>query len=95
MTSIAYLLAKIGPDEGENEQHLISIVLRNRVRRFASGFASVTISLLEPRDHGRGNRLRDGPRGAARGRVERFGRRGTEPFEPFEPFEFIQNRNFH
>ena len=27
-------------------------------------------------------------------RVERFGRRGTEPFEPFEPFEFFQNRNF-
>ena len=33
----------------------------------------------------------------ARGRVERFDRRGTEPFEPFElfePFEFFQNRNF-
>ena len=29
----------------------------------------------------------------ARGRVERFDRRGTEPFEPFEPFEFFQNRN--
>ena len=28
------------------------------------------------------------------GRVERFDRRGTEPFEPFEPFEFFQNRNF-
>ena len=27
-------------------------------------------------------------------RVERFDRRGTEPFEPFEPFEFFQNRNF-
>ena len=26
--------------------------------------------------------------------VERFDRRGTEPFEPFEPFEFFQNRNF-
>ena len=24
-------------------------------------------------------------------RVERFDRRGTEPFEPFEPFEFFQN----
>ena len=24
-------------------------------------------------------------------RVERFRRRGTEPFEPFEPFEFFQN----
>ena len=23
--------------------------------------------------------------------VERFDRRGTEPFEPFEPFEFFQN----
>ena len=32
------------------------------------------------------------PRGASW--VERFGRRGTEPFEPFEPFEFFQNRNF-
>ena len=28
------------------------------------------------------------------GRVERFDRRGTEPFEPFEPFEFFQNSNF-
>ena len=27
-------------------------------------------------------------------RVERFDRRGTEPFEPFEPFEFFQNRIF-
>ena len=27
-------------------------------------------------------------------RVERFDRRGTEPFELFEPFEFFQNRNF-
>ena len=27
-------------------------------------------------------------------RVERFDRRGTEPFEPFDPFEFFQNRNF-
>ena len=30
-------------------------------------------------------------------RVERFDRRGTEPFEPFEllePFEFFQIRNF-
>ena len=27
-------------------------------------------------------------------RVERFDRRGTEPFEPFEPSEFFQNRNF-
>ena len=27
-------------------------------------------------------------------RVERFDRRGTEPFEPFDPFEFLQNRNF-
>ena len=26
-------------------------------------------------------------------RVERFDRRGTEPFEPFESFEFFQNRN--
>ena len=37
---------------------------------------------------------------AVQGRVERFDRRGTEPFEPFEPFElfepfeFFQNRNF-
>ena len=31
------------------------------------------------------------PRSAAESRVERFGRRGTEPFEPFE---FFQNRNF-
>ena len=34
---------------------------------------------------------------AAAGCVERFDRRGTEPFEPFEPFEqfeFFQNRNF-
>ena len=31
---------------------------------------------------------------AATTRVERFDRRGTEPFEPFEPFEFFQNRNF-
>ena len=34
---------------------------------------------------------------AVRRRVERFGRRGTEPFERFErfePFEFFQNRNF-
>ena len=31
---------------------------------------------------------------AVRARVERFGRRGTEPFEPFEPFELFQNRNF-
>ena len=31
---------------------------------------------------------------SVRGRVERFDRRGTEPFEPFEPFEFFQNRNF-
>ena len=28
--------------------------------------------------------------GAVRLRVERFGRRGNEPFEPFEPFEFFQ-----
>ena len=42
------------------------------------------------------------PRGTTRGsergsvscRVERFDRRGTEPFEPFEPFEFFQNKNF-
>ena len=27
----------------------------------------------------------------ARAWVERFDRRGTEPFEPFEPFEFFQN----
>ena len=26
--------------------------------------------------------------------VERFDRRGTEPFKPFEPFEFFKNRNF-
>ena len=48
-------------------------------------------------------RVRRRSRGGGRGRaptraagtgVERFGRRGTEPFEPFEPFEFIQNRNF-
>ena len=32
--------------------------------------------------------------GGASARVERFDRRGTEPFEPFEPFEFFQNRNF-
>ena len=34
---------------------------------------------------------------AADARVERFGRRGTEPFEPFEPFEpleFFQIGNF-
>ena len=31
----------------------------------------------------------EGP--AATARVERFDRRGTEPFEPFEPFEFFQN----
>ena len=30
----------------------------------------------------------------ARRRVERFDRRGTEPFDPFEPFEFFQNKNF-
>ena len=29
---------------------------------------------------------------AVHDRVERFDRRGTEPFEPFEPFEFFQNR---
>ena len=28
-------------------------------------------------------------RAAVRDRVERFDRRGTEPFEPFEPFEFF------
>ena len=32
--------------------------------------------------------------GTATTRVERFDRRGTEPFEPFEPYEFFQNRNF-
>ena len=31
---------------------------------------------------------------SGRTRVERFDRRGIEPFEPFEPFEFFQNRNF-
>ena len=30
---------------------------------------------------------------AAGGRVERFDRRGTEPFEPFEPFEFFKSWN--
>ena len=35
------------------------------------------------------------PAYAAPAWVERFDRRGTEPFEPFEPFEFFQNRNFH
>ena len=38
--------------------------------------------------------LRHAQNEGVRGRVERFGRRGTEPFEPFEPFEFFQNRNF-
>ena len=32
--------------------------------------------------------------GGASARVERFDRRGTEPFEPFEPFELFQNRNY-
>ena len=34
------------------------------------------------------------PAYAAPAWVERFDRRGTEPFDPFEPFEFFQNRNF-
>ena len=36
----------------------------------------------------------DGSRATVFDWVERFDRRGTEPFEPFEPFEFFQNRNF-
>ena len=41
-----------------------------------------------------GPKLRPNRCAAACCRVERFGRRGTEPFEPFEPFEFFQNRIF-
>ena len=37
----------------------------------------------------------DNEAGVVQDRVERFDRRGTEPFEPFEPFDFFQNRNFH
>ena len=39
--------------------------------------------------------LSDSERQRVTDRVERFDRRGTEPFEPFEPFEFFPNRNFH
>ena len=63
--------------------------------RWKYGHGYTPYSSDEP-DPSPDNAWPDAPRPppAARARVERFDRRGTEPFEPFEPFEFFQNRNF-
>ena len=98
MLSNAYFLAKFRFDTAENEpaKNLQNFV-KFLTKRAAPGLRRGRAPHLQrarggaPRHvaHLHGGLVAFAPRVLLR--VERFGRRGTEPFEPFE---FFQNRNF-
>ena len=84
LSKFAKTSPKVRKNVGPGREGRDGLALHRRPRRAVRG------------TRGRGGAAGPPPRaggGGSRvgGRVERFDRRGTEPFEPFEPFEFFQN----
>ena len=97
---ITAVFARLDDAQWQVRQAAVNALVQIADRGHADAIAKLSSRLVDKRGNLRGAAVKALKQIAGRGnavaiRVERFDRRGTEPFEPFEPFEFFQNRNFH